>query len=87
MKWRSSEKGRPRASTILDNRVSKKELNMKCCILRHSQCGCRHCIKGLGREEDCRKSINEARQVPEIHLEYMFMGDEEERNTLAIMGG
>ena len=43
---------------------------------------CRHCIKGRGREEDCRKSINEARQVPEIHLEYMFMGDEEERNTL-----
>ena len=42
---------------------------------------CRHCIKGRGRE-DCRKSINEARQVPEIHLEYMFMGDEKERNTL-----
>ena len=29
MKRRSLEKGRPRASTIIDNRVSKKELNVK----------------------------------------------------------
>ena len=34
---------------------------------------CRHCIMGRGREEDCRKSMEEERQVPEVHLEYMFM--------------
>ena len=36
---------------------------------------CRHCIMGRGREEDCRKSMEEERQVPEVHLDYMFMGD------------
>ena len=29
---------------------------------------CRHCIMGRGREEDCRKSMEEERQVPEVHL-------------------
>ena len=43
---------------------------------------CRHCIMGRGREEDCRKSMEEERQVPEVHLDYMFMGDEKEGKTL-----
>ena len=42
---------------------------------------CRHCIMGRGREEDCRKSMEEERQVLEVHLDYMFMGDEKEGNT------
>ena len=46
---------------------------------------CRHCIMGRGREEDCRKSMEEERQVPEVHLDYMFMGDERERKTLAFL--
>ena len=45
---------------------------------------CRHCIMGRGREEDCRKSMEEERQVPEVHLDYMFMGDEKEGKTLAL---
>ena len=29
---------------------------------------CRHCIMVRGREEDCRKSMEEERQIPEVHL-------------------
>ena len=39
---------------------------------------------GRGREEDCRKTMEEERQVPEVHLDYMFMGDEKEGKTLAL---
>ena len=46
---------------------------------------CRHCIMGRGREEDWRKSMEEERQVPEVHLDYMFMGDEMEGKTLAFL--
>ena len=38
-----------------------------------------------GREEYCCKSIEEERQVPEVHLYYMFMGDEMEGKTLAFL--
>ena len=34
---------------------------------------CGHCIKGRGREEDCRKATEEERRVPKVHLDYMFM--------------
>ena len=44
---------------------------------------CRHCIMGRGREEDCRNTIEEERQVPEVHLDYMLTGDEKEGKTLA----
>ena len=46
---------------------------------------CRHCIMMRGREEDCRKSMEEERQVPKVHLDYMFMGDEKEGETLAFL--
>ena len=46
---------------------------------------CRHCIMVRGREEDCRKSMEEERQVPEVHLDYMFMGGEKEGKTLAFL--
>ena len=49
------------------------------------RCWCRQCITGRGREEDCRKSMEEERQVPEVHLDYMFMGDEKEGKTLAFL--
>ena len=39
-----------------------------------------------GREEDCRQTMEEERQeVPEFHLDYMFMGDEKEGKTLALL--
>ena len=34
--------------------------------------------QGKEREEDCRKATAEERRVPEIHVDYMFMGDEKE---------
>ena len=45
---------------------------------------CRHCIKGE-REEDCRRATEEERHVPEIHFDYMFMGEEKEAKTLALL--
>ena len=49
------------------------------------QSWCGHCIKGRGREEDCRKATAEERRVPEILLDYMFMGDEEEGKMLEFL--
>ena len=40
---------------------------------------------GRAREEDCRKSMEEERQVPAVHLDHMFMGDEKEGKTLAFL--
>ena len=42
---------------------------------------CRHCITGAGREEYCRSAIEKERQVPEMYLDYMCMGDEKEGQT------
>ena len=36
---------------------------------------------------DCCKANEEETQVPETHLDYMIMGDEEEGKTLEIFGG
>ena len=41
---------------------------------------CGNCIKGRGGDEDCRKTVEEERRVSEIHLDYMFMGDEKEEH-------
>ena len=46
---------------------------------------CGHCIKGRGREDDCRKATEEKRRVPEVHLDYMLMGDEREGKRLAFL--
>ena len=83
MKRTSSAKGRPHTSTILDNRVNKKELNTHLPF----RSWCRHCIQGRGREEVCRKSIEEERQVPEINSEgkdkqWHFGWQENERQEL-----
>ena len=40
---------------------------------------------GRGREEECRKTMEEERQVSEVHLDYMFMGEEKEGKTLAFL--
>ena len=46
---------------------------------------CKHCVLERGREEDCRQTMEEGRQVPEFHLDYMFMEDEKEGKTLALL--
>ena len=40
---------------------------------------CRHCITGRGREEDCRKTTQEERQVSEIHLVGLLTKEQDER--------
>ena len=46
---------------------------------------CRRCIMGRGREEDCRKSMEEEWQVPEVHLDYIFMETREGREDISIL--
>ena len=41
---------------------------------------CRHCVRGRGKEEACRKVEREP-EVAEIHLDFMFMGEEEGGKT------
>ena len=48
---------------------------------------CRHCVKGQGMEESCRRSGREDGGIPEVHLDFMFMGEEEGGKTLAILVG
>ena len=76
----SSAKQRPRASEILDKRVNKKEFNTKLRIFRFAV----GADKASG-EEDERKTTEEERQVPEIHLDYMFMGDKKEGHNIGFL--
>ena len=45
---------------------------------------CRCCIKRREREEDCRKAIEEERQVQELHLGNLFL--EEENEDVGVFG-
>ena len=45
---------------------------------------CRHCVRGRGKEEDCRKT-DRAPEIPEIHIDFMFMGEEGGKNTLPMV--
>ena len=36
---------------------------------------CRHCVRGRGKEEACRKD-GRTPEVPEVHTDFMFMGEE-----------
>ena len=45
---------------------------------------CRHCVRGRGKEEACRQ-IKREYEVAEIHMDFMFMGDEGSGETLAVL--
>ena len=45
---------------------------------------CRHCVRGRGKEEACRKD-GRTPAVAEVHLDFMFMGDEKSEKTLAML--
>ena len=47
---------------------------------------CRHCIMGRGREEDCRKSMEEERQVPGSAPGLHVHGRREGREDVGILG-
>ena len=38
---------------------------------------CSHCVRGRGRAADHKKREHEDRTIPEIHMDYMFMGNQE----------
>ncbi len=46
---------------------------------------CRHCVRGRGKEEPCRRGAGEEGGLPEFHVDYMFMGEEKGEKTLAIL--
>ena len=48
---------------------------------------CEHCVKGRGKEEACRKMKEENAGIPEVHLDFMFMGEEKGGKTLAMLVG
>ena len=45
---------------------------------------CRHCVRGRGKEEACRRS-ERLPEIPEIHMDFMFMGEEKGEKTLAML--
>ena len=45
---------------------------------------CRHCVRGRGKEEDCRKA-NRVPEKPEVHMDFMFMGEEKSEKTLVML--
>ena len=36
---------------------------------------CRHCVRGRGKEEECRRNEG-IPEVPEVHIDFMFVGEE-----------
>ena len=47
---------------------------------------CRHCVRGRGKEEACRDAKRD-QEVAEVHLDFMFMGDEGDDRTSGGAGG
>ena len=38
---------------------------------------CRHCVRGRGKEKSCTNQAKEDGNRPEVHLDFMFMGEPE----------
>ena len=45
---------------------------------------CRHCGRGRGKEEEACREAQRDHEVAEVHLDFMFMGDEGEDRALAV---
>ena len=45
---------------------------------------CRHCVRGRGKEEPCRAAGEEPRE-PEVHVDFMFMGEESGGKVLTVL--
>ena len=80
------ESGRRRVEKRMDPRMptsdERKEHEMTHIPFRN---WCRHCVRGRGKEEACRKTEREEGRVPEVHMDFMFMGEEKGGKTLAIL--
>ena len=44
---------------------------------------CRHCVRGRGKEEDHRNMGEEERTIPQVNMDFMFMGEENSSKTVA----
>ena len=47
---------------------------------------CRHCVRGRGKEEACRK-VERTPEIPEVHIDFMFMGGGEGGKDVCDVGG
>ena len=45
---------------------------------------CRHCVRGRGKEEACRQ-VKRDYDVAEVHMDFMFMGEEGGKGTIAVL--
>ena len=45
---------------------------------------CRHCVGGRGKEEACREG-KRSHDTAEVHMDFMFMGDEGNEKTWAML--
>ena len=47
---------------------------------------CRHCVRGRGKEAPHKKQQEQAVEMPEIHWDFMFLGEEQDaRNAVTIL--
>ena len=46
---------------------------------------CRHGVRGRGKEEPCRNARGDGSDMPELHMDFMFMGEEEGGATLTLL--
>ena len=46
---------------------------------------CKHCVRGRGKEEPCKRSGRVPEGVAEIHMDFMFMGEEKGERTLSML--
>ena len=46
---------------------------------------CKHCVKGRGKEKPCKKQPGEEGGAPELHVDFMFMGEPEGGRTLTLL--
>ena len=47
---------------------------------------CRHCIRGRGKEESSQRTKRDEGGIPEVHMDYMFMGEEHEGGSFGNVG-
>ena len=49
---------------------------------------CKHCVKGRGKESPHRKTDEQENSMPEVHWDYMFLGEENDPgNSLTVIVG
>ena len=48
---------------------------------------CRHCVRGRGKESAHKAGTGDGGDVPELHLDYCFPGEEEAGKNLTVLVG